>query len=78
MTRVRSRCSRLRQRPCRKPTLGVLVQGAGWGAHAAVAALPHGQTLHLAEAALLAHAFLVHALHWLLRQVNGGDAECSA
>lgn len=49
----------------RKPTLGVLVQGTGWGAHAAVAALPHGQPLHLAEAALLTHALLVHALHWL-------------
>lgn len=72
----------LRHHPCRKATLGVLVQGTGWRAHAAVAALPHGQSLHLAEAALLAHAFLMHALHWLWRQahtrISRGDAICSA
>ena len=47
------------------PTLGVLVQGAGWGAHATVAPLPQRPTLHLGEPALLSSALLVHSLDWL-------------
>lgn len=46
-------------------TLRVLVQGTGWGAHTAVPALSHSQSLHLAEAALLTHALLMQALHGL-------------
>lgn len=56
----------------------MLVQGTGWGPHAAVAALSHGQPLHLAEAALLTHAFLVHALQRLLGQRHTKMGACCA
>ena len=51
-------------------TLWVLVQRTGGGAHAAVSALSHRQTLHLTEAALLTHALLMHSLHRLWEKSN--------
>lgn len=47
------------------PTLWVLVQRTGWRPHTTVAALSHGQSLHLTKAALLTQALLMQAFHRL-------------
>lgn len=51
-------------------SLGVLIHGAGRGAHAAVSPRAHAHALHLAVARVIRHTLLMHAFHGFVHLVH--------